>query len=203
MKTALSDDELLQRCLYGNDKDAWNVFVRKYSPVVWGGIRKTFFSHSFQYSREDIEDNYSKVFLALLEENCRRLRTFRKENTCSLSTWLTVVTVRIAIDYMRKERRGQLTEIWDSHGEEESLSVPYEEAPEYVAQGKERDEYFCAAVDGLSAKDRVLYDLLFVKEGPPEKVASVLGLTMNALYSRKNRIIGRLRKNVKILQEKG
>jgi DNA-directed RNA polymerase specialized sigma24 family protein len=58
-----------------------------------------------QYTNEDTEDIYSSVFLSLIENNFKKLRQFRNKNACSLTTWLTIITSRMTIDYMRKDKR--------------------------------------------------------------------------------------------------
>jgi hypothetical protein len=68
---------------------------------------------------------------------------------------------------------------------------------------KEMDRYITMAVDKFSPNERQVCDPLFVRERPPEKVATELAISMNVMCSRKNRINACVRKEVKIPQEKG
>jgi RNA polymerase sigma factor (sigma-70 family) len=196
-----SDEQLLAGCLSGQDKEAWEIFVRRYSPLVWASIRKTFFSVHYQYAREDIEDVYSTVFLSLVDDNLRRLRLFEKRNACSLSTWLTIVGVRATLDYLRKQKKRYVIngepyskEPWQSVHEKGS-------AFEDVILEKEMEESLAKALSALSPKDRLIYELIYDKDTPPEEIAAITGLSVTAIYSRKSRIIGKLKKTVRDLQE--
>ncbi len=50
---------LIQNCLEGADDAGWDSFVRTYSRLIWHSIQKTFLTHSFLFSREDVEDKRS------------------------------------------------------------------------------------------------------------------------------------------------
>ncbi len=100
----MPDDEIIRKCLNDEDGSAWEGFVRDYSRVIWGAIHRTFHACSFAYSPQDTEDVFSCVYLSLIENDFRKLRQFRGENACSLSTWLSVIAVRKSIDYVRKDK---------------------------------------------------------------------------------------------------
>ena len=99
-----NDLAIIRQCLDNADESAWAAFVEQYSRLIWSGIQKTFRSYFFRFSQEDIEDVFGTVFLSLVENDFRKLRQYRSENSCSLSTYLTVVTVRMAIDFMRRDK---------------------------------------------------------------------------------------------------
>jgi RNA polymerase sigma factor (sigma-70 family) len=110
MKDNVTDLELIKRCINGNDKAAWEIFVNDYSKLIWNSIRKTFLKYSFRYADEDVEDMYSSVFVSLVDNDFKKLRQFRSENACSVSTWLTVITIRMTIDFLRKDKRHLVAE---------------------------------------------------------------------------------------------
>ena len=195
------DDMLLERCLSGHDEDAWEILVRKYTPIVWASIQRTFFSGHSHYSREDVEDVYSTVFLSLLEDDFRRLRLFERRNACALGTWLTIIGVRTTIDYLRKQKRNFFIDddvdtavAWGSIHDKSN-------APEQPLVEKEMEAMLYKAVDALPTKDRVIFELVCLKEALPEEAAAITGLSVAAIYSRKTRILQKLRKTVKGLQE--
>lgn len=194
---SLDDNELISRCLSGEDETAWESFVRKYSKLIWSSIHKTFRSCSFAYSDEDTEDIYSSLFLSLIENDFKKLRQFRAENACTLRTWLTVITVRMTIDHMRKDKGSLFAE---NKGEDRDIleTVPDKR---YGADGlleeRQMNETLGRAVEDLSPGDKRLYDLLYRRGVSAEEAAGILGLPVANIYSRRHRIIKKIKKNTK------
>ena len=189
--------------LFNNDEKAWEAFVRRYSRLVWSSIHKTFISYGFSNSKEDVEDIYGAVFLSLMEDDFRRLRQFNSENACSLSTWLSIVTVRKTIDYIRADKRHLCPDLGEDDGDPaETLPDKRDRADEEL-EGRQDKELLDRAVAALSVRDKLLYELIFVREVPPEEIAGMMGLTVPTVYSRKHRITARMKKIVGGLQETG
>jgi len=196
MADVLDDGELIKRCLSGHDKTAWEIFVRQYSRVIWSSIHKTFKTYSFQNSKEDAEDIYSSVFLSLLEDDFRRLRQFRSGNACTLPTWLTVVTVRKTIDYIRHDKRHLFIE---TISDDVDLFANHPDScngADALLDQKQTTMALESSLDALSPEDRETYDLLFDKGLPPEHVAERLGVSVSAIYSRKSRMLVKMKKSL-------
>ncbi len=192
-----TDNELIKRCLHNGDREAWETFVRRYSRLIWNSIHKTFHSYFFQYTNEDIEDIYSSLFLSLVEKDFKKLRQFKGKNACSVSTWLTIITVRLTIDYMRKDKRHYVLksdqedrDIWESIPDSKSRA-------DKLVEEKQMGESLKISVGTLSSRDEMIYDMLYNKGYSPEDTAKKLGLTVSAVYTRKHRIIGKIKKNIK------
>jgi len=98
--TAREDRRLLSKCLAG-DRGAWEKFVTRFSGLVYISVRDTLSSRGTFFSREDFEDLHNTVFLHLFENNCRKLSQYQGRNGCSPASWLRVVTVRMALNYVR------------------------------------------------------------------------------------------------------
>lgn len=197
MTDNLADSELIKRCLSDGDIGAWETFVRRYSRLIWNSVHKTFLSYSFQYTNEDVEDMYSALFLSLVENDFKKLRQFRGENSCAVSTWLTVVIVRMTIDYMRKDKRHHVLKSDQEDGDIwESIPDTRYRADKLIEEKQER-ESLEISMAGLSPRDEMIYDLLYNKGFSPEETAETLGLTASAVYSRKHRIIGKIKKATK------
>jgi RNA polymerase sigma factor (sigma-70 family) len=196
MEKNITDNELINKCLFDGDKSAWEAFVTKYSKLIWNSIRRTFHSYSFRYSSEDVEDVFSSVFLSLVEKDFNKLRQFRGENACSVSTWLSVAVVHMTIDYMRKDK-GHL--VVNSNQEEREI---WELVPDTtyrsdrLLEKKQVNQDLIKAVKILTQRDRLIYDLLYNKGFSPEETAETLKLSVSIVYSRKHRIIEKIRKNI-------
>ena len=191
-----TDLNLIQACVNGDNKAAWETFVKKYSKLIWSSIHKTFRRYSFQYTAEDGEDMYSAIFVSLVENDFNKLRQFRQENSCSLSTWLTIISVRKTIDFMRKDKRHLSAEptredqdIWDIIPD-----IKYQ--ADHLLERKQADEHLRKSLASLSPRDGMIFDLLYNKGVSPEDAAQTLGLSAAMIYSRKHRIIDKIKKTI-------
>lgn len=199
MKNHPEDHELIRRCLDDEDRTSWEAFVRKYSRLIWNVIHKTFHNYSFTYSQEDVDDMYSSVFLSLVNNDFKKLRQFRGENSCSVSTWLSIITVRMTIDYMRKDKKHLIMESGEEDRDILDVIPDNEYRADRLLENKQRDESLKAAVDDLPARDGMIYDLIFNKGFSPEDAARTLGMTVAALYAKKHRIIKKIKKTIDTL----
>lgn len=193
---------LLGRCVDQGDEAAWESFVSQYSRFIWSAVQKAFNSYFFRFSQEDVEDVFNAVFLSLIENDFRKLRQFRGENSCSLSTYLTVVTVRMSIDFMRRDKSYAFVETCADDGADLLLMIPDNSPSAFsVLEEQGRRKVFAAAVEMLPVDDRMLFALFCRKDCPAETVAGLLGMPVEAVYTRKNRIIGKLKKIIEEMQE--
>jgi RNA polymerase sigma factor (sigma-70 family) len=188
------DYEIVERCLSGSDTDAWEEFVRTYADLIWNAIHRTFARYNFTCRQENTEDIFSAVFLSLIENDFRKLRQFRGDNNCSLSTWLSVVAGRRTIDFMRQDK-GYLTlepnnedgDIWDTIAD---VGIP----ADAMLDRKQTSDLLAREVGLLIPRDRLIYHLIFVRGCSAEETAKMLGISADIVYSRKHRIIRRLKK---------
>ena len=125
------------------------------------------------------------------------LRQFRGENACAVSTWLTIISVRKTIDYMRKDKRHHVLksdqedrDIWESIPDTKYRA-------DKIIEEKQEMESLKVSMAELSPRDEMIYNLLYNKGFSPEETAETLGLSVSAVYSRKHRIIGMIKKNIK------
>ncbi len=190
------DRELLTRCISKGDENAWDQFVRAYSRLIWSAIHRTFKASSFGYAPEDVEDIYSSLFVSLLEDDFRKLRQFQARNSCSLSTWLTVVTVRKTIDHMRRQRtRLHATEAPGDELIAETIADRGQNIEQALIHAQE-SESLERSIHSLTTDDRLIYELLFRRGLTPEAAARDMGTTSAAIYTRKHRLIEKLKKSL-------
>ena len=203
MSQVLNDLDLVRRCAYEGDGQAWETFAGKYSPVIWSSVQKTFRAHFFPCRQEDVEDVFNSVFLALIESDFNKLRQYRGENSCSLQTWLAVVTIRMTIDYMRKDRRHLQVEPLQEGGDILENIPSRGRSPHDALEDKQTRTILVQALSGLPPGDRLIYRLLCERGVSPEQTAKILDISVATIYSRKNRIIGKLKKIISDVQENG
>ncbi|MBN2345685.1 MAG: RNA polymerase sigma factor [Candidatus Aminicenantes bacterium] len=93
MKGWLDSDARLVRAILAGDTAAWQKFILRYSNFIYRAIIR------FTDDYDEKMSVYLHVLEKLREERFERLRCFAFQ--AKLSTWLTVVARRLAIDYLR------------------------------------------------------------------------------------------------------
>ncbi len=148
--------------------------------------------------RADLADDLThEVFLALFRDDGHKLRTFAGRYGCSFSGWLKVVAVRLTIDRLRRDARLLALDDETPRMLELRRSLRSEEpGPEEAMQGADTAERLAQAMAQLGPKDRLLAELHLVRGRSLDEVAELLGVTMNAAYVRKSRILERLRRTL-------
>ena len=183
--TDLTEDKLLKGCISG-DKKEWTIFIQRYSRLIYHTIYKTFRVHNKPTNPDDVNDLFQDVFTSLCADHFKKLRMFDPTKGCKLPSWLRMITVRMTIDHLRKIR--PLTSIDDLPTE------PFQTGHQEVTIDEESLKHLRELLEELPAKDKLLIELFFMRELPPEEVAQILHISAGAFYTRKNRIIEKLRK---------
>lgn len=185
--------DLVKKCIRG-DQEAFERLVDQYAGFVIFTIRSVFRDYCRPASSEDVEDLHNGVFLSLMEDDFRPLRQFKGRS--SFTTYLRVITYRRTVDFLRTENRHSPISTGDPEGGNPSV---IDEQPGQDAELEMRDErkMLAQAISFMSAEDRLLLKLAFARELPAQRVASILNISVNAYYARKNRALGRLKKMCK------
>lgn len=187
--------ELLQGCIRG-DAGARRRFVEEYSGIVSYGVSVIFQQFGRPSRREEIEDLSQEVFLALFDQDARKLRQYQGRNGCSLASWVRVVANRLTIDKLRKEGRtislddpmnAEATKIRETRPDAAPGPEPQVEQALRAARVREM-------VEDLPPKDRLFVRLFYFQGLPIEEVAEMIGVTTNAAYVRKMRLHEKLRR---------
>lgn len=192
------EQALLWRCA-GGDKAAWEEFVERYSKLIYLQIRRYLLSRGLQPIRQDMEDLYHSVFQALLENDGKKLRQF--QHRCSLSSWIRILTTRIVIDHLRKQRSCISLDEADEKGL--GLRDRLDDTSLRVEKGildAERWTLFRKALKKITPEERLLAVLVFQRHLPVEDIAAILKISRESVYTRKHRLKEKLRK---ILEEEG
>jgi len=204
MKTSPDEDRLLlSRCLSG-DGEAWEIFVRRFSNLVYQAVRHTLMAKHMRFSRLDVEDLYNTIFLQFLEEGHKTLRQYRGTNGCSLSTWVRVVAVSIVLDHVRKKGIDGLSA--------QKTRIPFNDVfplrthdPDVLEnmERAEQERLLRDAIQYLPPRDRLFVKLHFEKEVPVDEVAEAMQLSINNAYTIKHRIIAKIRSYVDSVLKNG
>ena len=189
-----SDSALVADCLSGK-REAWDAFVERFSKLVYYSINKTLRSHNCYLQEEDVADVYNSLFLAFLENDCKKLRQFEGKHGCSLSSWIRLITVRHTIDFLRGQKT--LLSVDDEQGEAGALLDRYADEQASAQEQLEEAEAhrdLRQAIAALPETDQLFVKLYYEQELPPEEIAVILNVSVNTIYSKKNRLQEKLKK---------
>ena len=179
-----SDRDLVSAVTSNNQNAIVYLFYTKYSSTFQYHIYKLF------NGKVEVSDLVDEFFMFLLEDDWRRLRSFDPDKA-SLSTWISTVSFRFFRDYKRSkiDMNGLITisDQWETFRGDWMESVE---------AGLKMD--INQAIDGIkSDRDREIARRLFIDDKEYEVVAEEFGLTVDYVYTIKNRIVKQLRTSLK------
>lgn len=188
-----TDLEFSQRCAEG-DRQAWDEFLVKYSRLIYSYIFSAARTAGKQLSLPEHEDIFQDIILSLIDNNCRKLRTYRAINGCTLASWLRQVTVNFTLNRLGK------TGAPVSLDEENHLGLSLKELiPDYgrlvseTSAEKEHAGRLGECIDRLGTDDRYFIELNLHQGLSLEEIKDHLKITRGAADMRKARIVERLR----------
>ncbi len=95
------DRKLIARCL-AREPESWEDFVDRFMGLVIHVINHSAQARSMRLANDDREDLAGEVFFTIVDKDFALLRNFRGES--SLATYLTVVTRRIVVHELLKNK---------------------------------------------------------------------------------------------------
>lgn len=152
-----NDRCLLDQCL-ANEPQSWERFVDRFSGLVLHVVDHTAAGQGRRLASADRDDLAAEVFLAIVGDNFRVLRSFRGES--SLATYLSVVARRIVTRQLAATTSshtalGDLTEQADSSRSEETRLEDEDELRQLMGrlQGAEADVLRLYHLEGKSYRE--------------------------------------------------
>jgi RNA polymerase sigma factor (sigma-70 family) len=186
---AMTDDEqeLLSRCFAG-DQAGWSEFVQRYAGLIYYTIKRTSAFRGAQTSQDFADDLFQEIFLTLVQDDYFQLRRFRGDHGCTLASWLRMIAARRTIDHLRKSN-------FAAELLEEPLETTLAKTPERPSE-HEQLQLLAKAVENLPPHEKILIDLFFREGLSAKDVASILRLSIGAVYTQKSRILAKLRETL-------
>jgi RNA polymerase sigma-70 factor (ECF subfamily) len=183
----LTDDRLLQRVLR-KDQVAWNELIRRFRGLVFRCITKVAAKYDAVLSNEDVNEIFGDMCFNLLRDDMRKLRAYDPNRGAKLGSWLGLLAINTAYDYLRQTSRRPLLDRLDG-----SLDRAGEgpSALDCILE-KERWGYLNALLADFSARDRRFVELYYVGGLLPEEVAAAMGISVKTVYSKKNKLRSKL-----------
>ncbi|MDQ2710923.1 MAG: RNA polymerase sigma factor [Acidobacteriota bacterium] len=172
--TERTDERSLIRAAQRGDNEAFEQLVRSYDANV---LRM---AYNLLHSQEDARDVYQEAFLRVY----RKLPEFRFD--CAFSSWLYRIVANLCLDQIRKRkvRREEAASIETERGEVDRLQfLPERRAdvdPQRQLMSAEVNERIQAVLDGLSPRERLVFEMRHYQGMRLRAIGESLGVTEEA-----------------------
>ncbi|MCA9671306.1 MAG: sigma-70 family RNA polymerase sigma factor [Myxococcales bacterium] len=178
--------------------DAWNRFYKRYERLIVACIRKVLSRYGVPSRPEDIEDLVNTVCLQLIRDDYAKLRKFDAERGYRLSSWVGLIATNAAHDALR--RRGPPTYSIDDEESGFSDRPAHQPTPAEVTLLREQEDALNRAVQSLSPAEQQFLRYYYLEQRQPDEIAELLNISINTVYSRKNKVRANLKKIIERME---
>ncbi len=194
----MPEDELLAAVI-AQKPGAWAGFYKRYDRLIITCIKKVLHRYTALYADEDIEDMVNTVCLNLVKDDYHKLKAFDPTRGYKLSSWVGLIATNTAHDALR--RREPIHTRLDAAHDSDDDGPPVQYADDGALPGdsletREQWDSLCTAIRELSESDQEFLSLYYQQELEPEEIARRMGISINTVYSRKNKVREKLRRIV-------
>jgi RNA polymerase sigma factor (sigma-70 family) len=153
-------------------------------PDVNDAVRWVSLWYQGRIREDELDDLSQQIILTLIEDNCRRFRSFSGQS--SFKTWLqAVVNHHIYKYFSRRKQIEPLDEV-----DQESLT--YSPLQDQGIDTAERRKLLFRALGKLSWQERLLYQLWFISELDAKEIAAIFRTEVKIIYRRKQTLVCKL-----------
>ena len=184
----MNETELIKLCLKRDEK-AWEVFIERYSKLVYWAVRKRLLISGFQCDDGDVEDIFQEVFLKVLKgEKLGQIKDAK-----FIPGWLSMVASNKTVDFMRQKVR-----------REQKLVVDSEAFKDYSFEQDLLNQDLLVVIkeiiNTLSDKEKIIISLNLLEERTHSEIAYILKIPVNTVSTVVARTKEKLREG---LRERG
>ncbi|MBK6690980.1 MAG: sigma-70 family RNA polymerase sigma factor [Myxococcales bacterium] len=185
---AAAEDMVLVQGLVAGDPRSWREFSVRYDRLIQRCIAKVIRRFGSRVTAEDAREIQGQLILSLLANDKHKLKSFDPTRGSRLSSWIGMLAMNAAYDYLRSIRRepnkAALSEAFDLPC---SSSDPFESAAE-----RERADLAARMLSDFSERDRIFATLYFAEGMDPVEIADRLNISVKTVYSKKHKIQSKL-----------
>jgi RNA polymerase sigma-70 factor, ECF subfamily len=172
---------------------AWNEFVARFQRLIASCVRQTLVRYGTRLHSDEIDDHAGEVWVALLDDDLRRLRAFSPDRGAKVSTFIGLIATNVTIDKLRRCRL-DVTPIDDCVTNDRALLV--KETALSDVEHRQHAAIAHVAMAQLSAVERSFVTEAFCEERDPALMARERGVTKTTIYTRKVKVRDKLRRIV-------
>ena len=179
-----TDRELLKFVLR-SDARGWAELIRRFRPLIYRCITKVTLKYAPTLSSADLDEIYADVMMQLVRDDMRKLRIYNPARGTKLGSWIGMISVNAAYDYLRSAGRRPMLARGSAPVEiaEEDDRTPLDELLE-----RERWSHFNELMSDFTEKDRTFVDLYFGRGLDADAVAAEMQISLKTVYSKKHKI---------------
>lgn len=183
-----NDDARLVAGLLAGDERAWRELICRHGPSVRRCITGVTSRFRGVVSSDDEAEIFATFCLRLLQNDRSKLAAFDASRGAALGTWLGMVAIQTAYDFLRQRRREKNR---DHRAPLEAMAAsgpdPFDR---YLEQ--ERVDVARKLLDQITPRDREFLAELCSDGFEPTELARQLGIRLSTVYTKKHKLIGRL-----------
>lgn len=162
--------------------------------------RETVYRLAYRYvrSRQDAEDIMQDTFIKAF----RGLQSFNRKNDAAFSSWLSRICINNALDLIRKKKRRKIDRFIPLAKVETGL-VSAGRSPEQAAQSEQARRLMSQAIQSLSPKQQIIFDLRYGQHQAIKEIAACMNCSESSIKTHLFRLMSKLRQQLKpILEER-
>ena len=179
-----TDGQLLA-CVLRNEARAWAELVRRYRPLIYRCITKVTLKYAPSLSSADLDEIYADVMMQLVRNDMHKLRLYNPERGTKLGSWIGMISVNAAYDFLRGIGRRPMLDKVDGTADvrEDVDRTPLDQLIE-----KERWSHLNNLLSDFTDKDRTFVELYYQKGMEADEIAAEMQISLKTVYSKKHKI---------------
>jgi RNA polymerase sigma-70 factor (ECF subfamily) len=181
----MDEIELISRCI-NKDKQAWDIFVKRYAKLIYWAIKKRFSMSSFTFSDDDAQNIFQEVFLSIIKED----RLTQLKDSKMISGWLAMVASNKTIDFMREKIRSSQRFAFNPPQLKDTNSLK-------KLFDKETESIVKDIINTLSEKEKIIISLNLFEEKSHKEIGCILGIPVNTISTIISRVKVKLKEQLK------
>jgi RNA polymerase sigma-70 factor (ECF subfamily) len=179
-----SDEELLANVLR-NQGVAWSELVRRYRALIYRCISKVTLRYAPTLASADMDEIYAEVMIQLVRDDMHKLRIYDPSRGAKLGSWIGMLAVNAAYDYLRSAGRRP---ILNREGNLIESNEEHDRSPLDHLLEKERWDHLNEMLMDFTDKDRTFVDLYYRRGMEAEQIAEAMQISLKTVYSKKHKI---------------
>ena len=179
-----TDRELLKSVLR-SDARGWAELVRRYRPLIYRCITKVTLKYAPTLGGADLDEIYADVMMQLVRDDMHKLRIYNPARGTKLGSWIGMISVNAAYDFLRSAGRRPLLDKVDGaiDPHQECDRTPLDQLIE-----KERWDHLNGLLSEFTEKDRTFVELYYQKGLEADEIAAEMQISLKTVYSKKHKI---------------
>ncbi len=179
--------ELLEGLLR-DDPECWTGFFKRYDRLIYRCITRVTARFPGVITQEDVREIYANVVVNLLHHDKRKLRTYDPNRGSKLGSWIGLISINTAYDYLRAISRQPVSSSLSEASERPSAA----QGPFERVVAREQLGHLARTLGGFSERDRLFVSLYYIEEKDPVEIAEIMGISVKTVYTKKHKLRIRL-----------